>query len=29
MKTWQPISLPAWQTGLNVEVILISELINV
>ena len=27
MKTWQPVSLPAWQKYLYVEVILISEFV--
>ena len=28
MKSWQYVSLPAWQIGLNVEVIVIFEFIN-
>ena len=28
MKSWKPVSLPAWQKDLNGEVILISEFMN-
>ena len=27
MKSWQDVSLPAWQKYLNVEVILVSEFV--